>query len=339
MEFVGIFIIVVGYITGFLMLSFILKEAIYIFNPIFFLLNRIQWLLYNPLRFFWKNPNSNFSNKSFNLLFYTGIIPLYWITIHILSTPLRLINAIYFNILLSWSINIYDSLAEVINPKLGKIRHRIGLNYLFFWIIGFPIRLIKMLIKNIFVFIEPIIMTGVDVVFPTYTMYHGTEHGYISADITQNGRWKVGDGNYVGTGIYFGMSKKVADNYSDYNNTTILVRVTLMFNRPIATTSYKVRNNIGLGYGGDEISRKFPKFWSSVEHWRVDGGWFEYCIIQPVAKKSSLVKTWRARPIALVQGNKLVRIWGGRSITPSFMGILIIVFSWVLILFLLAQSG
>ena len=339
MEFVEIFIIVVGYITGFLMLSFILKEAIYILNPIFFLLNRIQWLLYNPLRFFWKNPNSNFSNKSFNLLFYTGIIPLYWITIHSLSTPLRLINAIYFNILLSWSINIYDSLAEVINPKLGKIRHRIGLNYLFFWIIGFPIRLIKMLIKNIFVFIEPIIMTGVDVVFPTYTMYHGTEHGYISADITQNGRWKVGDGNYVGTGIYFGMSKKVANNYSDYNNTTILVRVTLMFNRPIATTSYKVRNNIGLGYGGDEISRKFPKFWSSVEHWRVDGGWFEYCIIQPVAKKSSLVKTWRARPIALVQGNKLVRIWGGRSITPSFMGILIIVFSWVLILFLLAQSG
>ena len=339
MEFVGIFIIIVVYITIFLVLSYVLKEVIYIFQPIFFLLNRIQWLLYNPLRFFWKNPNSDFSNKSFNLLFYTGITPIYWIFIHIVSTPLRLINAIYFNILLGWSINIYDSLAEVINPKLGKIRHRTGMDYLFFWIIGFPIRLIKMLVKNIFVFIEPIIMTGVDVVFPTYTMYHGTEHGYVSADITQNGRWLVGNGNYVGTGIYFGMSKKVADNYSDYNNTTILVRVTLMFNRPIATTAYDVRSNIGLNWGGDQISRKFPKFWSSVEHWRVDGGWFEYCIIQPVAKKGSLIKTWRARPIALVQDKKLVRIWGGRAISPSFMGIFIIIFSWALILFFLAQSG
>ena len=339
MEFVGIFIIVVGYITGFLVLSYILKEVIYIFNPIFFLLNRIQWILYNPLRLLWKNPNSEFSNKSFNLLFYTGIIPIYWIIIHIVSTPLRLINAIYFNILLGWSINIYDSLAEVINPKLGKIRHRKGINYLIFWIIGFPIRLIKMLFKNIFVFIEPIIMTGVDVVFPTYTMYHGTEHGYVSADITQNGRWLVGNGNYVGTGIYFGMSKKVADHYSDYNNTTILVRVTLMFTRTIATAPYKIRSHIGLGYGGDEISRRLSKFWSSVEHWRVDGGWFEYCIIQPVSKKGSLVKTWRARPIALIQDNKPIRIWGGRSISPSFKGIIMIVFSWGLILFLLAQNG
>ena len=339
MEFVGIFLIAVVGITGFLVLSFILKEAIYIFNPIFFLLNRIQWILYNPLRLFWRNPNSGFSNKSFNLLFYTGIIPIYWIFIHIVSTPLRLINAIYFNILLGWSINIYDSVAEVINPKLGKIRHRPGMNYLFFWIIGFPIRLITMLLKNIFVFIEPIIMTGVDVIFPTYTMYHGTEHGYISADITQNGRWKVGDGNYVGTGIYFGMSKKVADNYSDYNNTTILVRVTLMFTRTIATTPYGIRSHIGLGYGGDEISRRLPSFWSSVEHWRIDGGWFEYCIIQPVSKKGSLVKTWRARPIALVRENRLVRIWGGRSISPSFKGIFIILFSWGLILLLVAQNG
>ncbi|CAA6798507.1 MAG: Unknown protein, partial [uncultured Sulfurovum sp.] len=54
-----------------------------------------------------------------------------------------------------------------------------------------------------------------------------------------------------------------------------MVRVTLMFNRPITTTAYDVRKNIGLGYKGDEISRRFPKLWSSVEHWRVDEGWFE----------------------------------------------------------------
>jgi hypothetical protein len=339
MEFLALFLVVVVSITAFLFISYIARELIFAFRPIFFLLNRIQWLLYNPLRFFWRNPHSSFAHRSFNLLFYTGIIPIYWIMAHIVLTPLRLINAIYFNILLGWSVNIYDSLAEVINPKLGGIRHKTGLSYLLAWTFGFPVRLVKMILKNIVTFFEPIIMTGVDTIFPTYTMYHGTEHGYVSADITQNGRWLVGNGNYVGTGIYFGMSKRVADNYSDYNNTTILVRVTLMFNRPIATTAYDVRSRIGLGYGGDEISRRFPKFWSSVEHWRVDGEWFEYCILQPVSKKGSLLKTWRARPIALVQDNRLLRIWGGRAMTPSLMGLFVIVFSWSFIFFLLSHSG
>jgi len=338
MELVGIFLIVLFYITVFLLISFVLKETVYIFNPIFFLLNRIQWILYNPLRIFWKNPNSDFSHKTFNFLLYIGIIPIYWITIHVVSTPLRLINAIYFNILLSWSVNIYDSLAEVINPKLGKMRHKTGLSYMFFWIIGFPIRLIIMIVKNIFVFIEPIMMTGVDIIFPTYTMYHGTSYGDAHADIAQKGRWYVGSGNYAGTGIYFGMAEKVAKYYSD-SNTIILVRVMLSFNRNIATTPSSIRGNIGLGYSGDEISRKLPKFWSSIEHWRSDMGWFEYCIIQPPKKKYSMVTTWRARPIAVVKDNKLARIWGGKSISPSFSSISIILFSWFLLFFIFGQNG
>jgi len=338
MELLYLIFMTIFTISALLFLTYILKETIYIFNPIFFLLNRIQWILYNPLRIFWKNSNSGFSNKTFNLLFYTGIIPIYWITIHIISTPLRLINAIYFNILLSWSINIYDSLAEVINPKLGKIRHIKGFKYLFLWIIGFPIRLFNMIIHNMFLFIEPIIMTGVDIIFPTYTMYHGTTHGSISADITQKGRWLVGDGNYAGTGIYFGMVQKVAEHYSDNSKTIILVRVILMFNRNIATTPNKIRSNIGLGYGGDEISRQLPNFWSSIEHWRKDMGWFEYCIIQPISKKGSFVTTWRARPIALIQDNKLLRIWGGKSINPSFSSISVIIFSWGLLFILFSQN-
>ena len=338
MEIISVFFIIILSISSLLFISYILKEAIYIFNPIFFLLNRIQWILYNPLRIFWKNSNSSFSHKTFNLMFYTGVIPIYWLTIHIISTPLRLINAIYFNVLLSWSINIYDSLAEVMNPKLGQMRNRKGFNYILFWILGFPLRLFDMIIHNILLFLEPIIMTGVDIVFPTYTMYHGTTHGSISADITQKGRWLVGDGNYAGTGIYFGMNQKVAEHYADNSKTIILVRVTLMFNRNIATTPHTIRSNIGLGDGGDEISRKLPSFWSSIEHWRKDMGWFEYCIIQPINKKGLFVKTWRARPIALIQDTKLLRIWGGKSITPSFSSISVIIFSWVILFLLFSQN-
>jgi len=334
---VGLFLMISVYITIFMLLSFVLKEAIYIFNPLFFFLNWIQWVLYNPLRIFFKNPHSEFAHKTFNLLFYTGVIPIYWIIIHIVTIPLRFINAIYFNILLSWTINFYDSLAEVMNPKLGKIRHKKGFNYLFAWIIGFPIRLIRMIFTNILIFIEPIIMTGVDIVFPTYTMYHGTSYGEAHSDITQNGRWYVGEGNYAGTGIYFGMSNKVAKYYSGAYNTVILVRVTLSFNRNIATTPYSIRSHIGLGSGGDTISRRLSKFWSSIEHWRVDMGWFEYCIIQPPQKKYSMVKTWRARPIAVVKDNKLDRIWGGKSISPSFSSFSVILFSWALLIFIFSH--
>ena len=336
MELVGVFLIIIFYLTIFLVFSFFLKEIVFIFKPIFFLLNRIQWILYNPLRIFWKNPNSNSPYKSFRFLFYTGIIPIYWIFIHFVTVPLRLINAIYFNILLSWSINIYDSLAEVINPKLGKMRHKTGLSYMGLWLIGFPVRLITMIIKNIFVFIEPIIMTGVDIIFPTYTMYHGTSFGDAHADITQKGRWLVGDGNYAGTGIYFGMSKKVAQHYSN-SSTIILVRVTLTFSRNLATTDYSIRRNIG--YDGDAISQKLSSVWSSIEHWRDDMGWFEYCIIQPPKKKHSMVTTWRARPIALVQNDKLARIWGGKSIYPSFSSISVILFSWFLLFIIFSQNG
>ncbi|NOZ91640.1 MAG: hypothetical protein GXO60_10200 [Epsilonproteobacteria bacterium] len=195
-----------------------------------------------------------------------------------------------------------------------------------------------MIVKNVFVFFEPIVMTGVDVVFPTYTMYHGTSYGEAHADITQNGRWFVGDGNYAGTGIYFGMAERVAKHYSN-SDTIILVRVMLSFNRNIATTPYSIRNNIGLGFRGDEISRRLPKFWSSIEHYRRDNGWFEYCIIQPPEKKYTMVTTWRARPIAVVKDGKLDRIWGGKSISPSFSSISIILFSWFLLIMLFGSHN
>jgi hypothetical protein len=322
-------------ITILMILSFILKEVIYIFNPIFFFLNWVQWVLYNPLRVFFKNSNSELTYKFFNFIFYSGIVPIYWVFIHIVTVPLRFVNAVYFNILLSWTINVYDSLAELINPKLWNMYKKSGIDYIFFWIIGFPIRLTVMIFTNIFAFIEPIMMTGVDIIFPTYTMYHGTTYENAHTNIVRKGRWLVGDGNYVGTGIYFGMSKRVAKFYSD-SNTMILVRVTLSFNRNMATNPYIIRRCIGVGIGGDNISKRLPIFWSSIEHWREDKDWFEYCIIQPAEKKLSVVTTWRARPIAIVKDNKLQRVWGGKSTSPSFSSISIILFSWLLLVFILS---
>lgn len=333
-DFIFIFMFLALSFFSLVICSYLLKEVIFIFNPIFFILNRIQWILYNPLRLFQKSTNSSFSYVLFKFLLFTGVIPIYWIGIHILLTPLRFINAIYFNILLGWSTNLHDSLAEVINPKRGRFRSIKGAKYFFYWIVNLPIRLIKFVLQNVVIVLEPIIMTGFDTVWSTYTMYHGTSFEGIATDITQKGRWLVGNGNYIGTGIYFGMSKKVARYYSD-SNTIILVRVTLMFTRNISTTNESFRSNIGLGYNGDEISRKLAKPWFSTEYWRKDRKWFEYCIIQPPHKKGTFITTWRARPIAIVKNNRLIRIWGGKSIYPSFSSIFLLLLTWGFILCLI----
>ncbi len=64
-------------------------------HKLFFLINWLLWVAYNPMRFFWKKKNSSFPYASFRFFQFTLILPLYWIFIHALTTPLRIINALY----------------------------------------------------------------------------------------------------------------------------------------------------------------------------------------------------------------------------------------------------
>ena len=81
--------------------------------------------------------------------------------------------------------------------------------------------------------------------------------------------------------------------------------------RPAATLPLHFREKIGK-WQGDAIGRgvKFP--WASLEHWREDLQWYEFCLVQ--SSKLTAVNPEHVRPICVVQANVPERIPGGAAL-------------------------
>lgn len=197
-----------------LVLTFLLSRVAWGIGVLFFGLNRLQWFLYNPLRFLFKNRYSGRPWALHNFLLFSGIGPTYWILVHLFTIPLRLLNALYFNAILAWSLMMHDSLAELIKPQLGRYRYLKGWKYAAQWLFGLPWRLGVFLAKNLVAVVEACLMIGFDTVWLTLTMYHGTEFEGQANDIAQKGRWYVGPGAYAGSGINFCMHRQVGVQYA-----------------------------------------------------------------------------------------------------------------------------
>jgi len=261
---------------------------------------------------------------------------------HIILTPLRFVNAVYFNIMLYWSVIFCDCMMELIHPRLGNYKNKSWTGYLWNWLKYFPKRLFNVFNRNGLALLEGILMTGVDTVFPTYTMYHGTSFKGIATNIAQAGRWYVGSGDYAGCGIYFGFYRKTAEHYAKGDDHALIVaRVTIFPCRNSATLPYRLRKKIGNDGAG--ISSRLPFPWKSIEHWRDHNyaRWFEYCLIQP-GKAGQYVRTWRARPVCVLKNLFPKRIWGGLSLwTGSAGGVGAIVFAWsvIVLIIVLYVSG
>jgi len=308
----SIFGILIGLIV-FLFATFILRKIIWIFSPLFFAINYVIWVMYNPLRFMMKNTNRSRSNIVFNLLFYSLVTPLYFVTVHLLLTPLRVINAFYFDVLVYASVMLSDSISELILPQRRGMRNKAGNTYLIAYILGFPWRLVRFLMANVLTLVDIIFMFSMGVVLPTLTMYHGTDFNHAVADIAQKGRWKVGGGDYAGLGVYFGIEKRTAENYARGNNQKgiIVTRTTLNFIRNGASLNRQNRQKIGTD--GVALSHSLSFIWTAIEHWRDDGNWWEYCLIHK-GRVGDFIKTWRLRPVAFIgDDGKLKRLWGGQA--------------------------
>jgi hypothetical protein len=311
-----------------LLFVFVLRNIVWMSRYPFLLLNWIQWILYNPLRDTWTNHLNSKSAWMYAFLRITLIAPIWWLSVHVLLTPLRLINAIYFNIILYWSIVFCDSLSELFQPRLKYGRTR-GIQA---WLRYFPVRLYNVFKRNGAALFEGILMTGVDTVLPTFTMYHGTSFKGIATNIAQEGRWYVGGGDYAGCGIYFGFFRKTAEHYAQGDDRALIcARVTIFPCRNSATLPRRLRKKIGSD--GTGISKGLPFPYKSIEHWRNHSyaQWFEYCLVQP-GLAGNYVRTWRARPICVLKNGLPKRIWGGLSLwTGGAGGFWAIVLSWLTI--------
>lgn len=208
-----------------------------------------------------------------------------------------------------------DILQELFYPKMGRIRHLSGFKYYLAWLIGFPFRLIKFLVKAPLTILDSIFMFATSAVLPTFTMYHGSDFSSAVSDITQKGKWLVGSGNFAGSGIYFG-NKKAALHYSRSKGDQglIVARVTLTPTINAAALSQNLRNLVGqMGYAGEQLSNRLPFPWATIEHWRRDLGWWEYCIVQK-NKAGRYISSWRIKPVAILDGEgKPRRLWNGQS--------------------------
>ncbi len=332
--------VVVGFIIVFLVFYFVvmlatsfLRGIVFIFEPLFSFINYLQWIIHNPLRFLWKN-KTGFSRGSFLIFAFTGINIAWFCIAYFLTFPFRLVTGIYYDIILYNAVSIADNIQEFLNPKKGKMRYRKGFSYLFFYILGIPYRFVLLVFNGFFYIFDSILMFGVSLALPTLTMFHGTSFRDSSTKIVQSKNWYVGHGNYAGTGIYFGVSKRVARNYAPDgdDHSIILCRVTLSFCRTIATMTKADRDLVGF-VDGDELSRRVAKgLCASVEHWRDDGNWWEYCIVKP-NKRGEFITSWRIRPVALINKDWIARTYGGFGHYCLGSGLIAGILSWFIVFF------
>lgn len=296
-----------------LIISVILRPLVFLFEPIFSSINYFIWLVSNPFRGWMKNSDGRGARSFFILVSLTGLTVAWFVVVYILTFPLRLVTALYYDVLLFLSVSISDNIQEFLNPKRGGFRHKRGIGYLWHYLISLPFRFITFCVKSGIYLLDSFMMLGVSIVMPTLTMKHGTSFQEAGTKITQSGNWYVGQGNFAGTGIYFGMFNKIANYYAPngHDASIILARVTLTFSKTIASLRKAERDKVGLGQSGEELAQSVKSFFfASTEHWRVDMKWWEYCLLKP-QQMGEFVNTWRVRPVALIRSKKIVRTWGG----------------------------
>jgi len=276
----------------------------------FALLNKLQYGLWKPWRPLTKKRNETLYklNRWFWLLPWVIKLGMY-----VLLAPVRFLNAVYYNVWVHGLWSLRDHLSEIFNPKLRGMRHKKGLKYGFFWLFGLPIRLVRHLFAGALHLLEGIVFVAIDTLLPALTMYHGTARNS-SIAITKPGKWLVGSGNFAGSGIYFAIDKKVAEHYAGGKRAGVLVcaRVTL---GSVINLNYAPRNiHQSTKSSGDQITRwGQDQKYTTVEWWREDSGWWEYCLLNK--RDGNPVKTWRIR-ILYVQNlstGKKERIWGGKA--------------------------
>ena len=339
---IGLFSI--GVLVAVLLITIaVLRRVLWwIAQPLLFI-EALIWFAFNPFRSFLKNRRGHANRAVFFVLGYLLIKQVYQLLVWCLTLPIRFILALYFDVILYLAVAMGDSIEELLMPALGQMRRRRGLDYLWRWIAFFPYRLVRLVLTNLLAVFDAILMLGVGTLLPTFTLFHGSGTDAVF-DISKKGRWYVGRGNYAGSGVYFGRSKRVAEYYArasagGRDKSIILARVTLTMVRNVATLRDQKRDNVGLARG-DELARQVGFPYASTELWREDHKWWEYCVLRP-NQEGKFVSSWRIRPIGMLNQDtdgkgtqgRLGRLWGGKShYCLSVGGVVAGIGSWLLIL-------
>lgn len=268
--------------------------------PVWFL-NRLQHILSEPWRYFYKTSWLNEDTKEILRPFFYGLQLLLYIAI----TPLRLLNAFIYNIIIYGITELYDLVLEVIQPSIWEE----GYGHWWRWTYMLPWRLVKYpLYHGSLAFFEGAVWTVIDTVIPAVTMYHGTDLVAGQAITGRSGRrWTDGtftasQSSWGGIGVYFASRRSVARRYAEDpyrlqgdNPVMIVCRVSLGSIINYALTPYSVYRNAG-ATGNPAVLNKYAEKngYDTGEWWNQRGGYWEYCMFD---WQNRYNHPWRIRPI------------------------------------------
>lgn len=279
-------------------------------------LNGVQRFLSKPWRCVYKKHHGSDGFNNFMRIFWNILkIPFY-----IFLTPLRLINAVSYNIVMHCSFEFFNYLGETIDPESKKEG---GGNFIL-WLLLFPLRIFKYGCHYLFSFIESIVWTVIDTFVPALTLYHGTDQTASEKICQGSGRvgevdwycgvWNVGSGNYAGNGIYFAPLRSTAIHYARYNcnRALIICRVSLGKIIDIGMAPKEVYYQCGSPNAFKATEWGLNHGYTTGEWWRGDEKWWEYCMYDWQNRYNS---SWRIRPLYVEDLNtkRVYRIHGGMS--------------------------
>lgn len=294
-----------GFLRGvFLVVYFVISLPIYI-------LNRLEHFLISPWRYmFMKNWAADRLKPTLRVI--TEILT---IAMYIVTTPLRFVNAVIYNIIVHCITGIYDLFLEVLAPSDDKE----GGSDVWKWIYMFPYRFLYYALWHTFLLLlESVIWTVVDIFIPARTFYHGTTLNAgtsITCDphrnryLQENSKWSSGnflassDPNcsWAGRGVYFAIRRGLAlaysgDNRSGYGGAPVMIACRVSMGRVISYALMPDRVYYQAGGGGwhDEINKFADAHGYTMGEWYNTRGVWEYCLFD---WQHGYNHPWRIRPI------------------------------------------
>lgn len=275
---------------------------------------------------YWLNQLEHFLAEPWRYLFRTDWIPdkmkpalrvvleVMSVAMYMAITPLRLFNAIIYNIMIHCVTGVYDLLIEVFMP----CDSREGAGSVGRWILLFPWRVLKYLaFHGLLTVIESVLWTVADVFIPARTLYHGTDLNaceaiigdpYRNKHLKKTSDWTTGtflastspNCSWAGRGVYFAINRKLASGYSDLagecGRDPVMIACRVSMGRVVNYTLSPSRIYRQAGYGGnhnelnifgDQHGYTTGEWYNNRHHW-------EYCLFD---WQNRYNHPWRIRPI------------------------------------------
>lgn len=276
----------------------------------FWSLDRLQLFLSKP----WRNKMKThwapeWKKESLRKHYSLMKIPFY-----VLLFPLRLLNAVYYNLIIHPIYELSNYVLEVLAPSDSSL----GSNNVLLWIVCLPVRVVFYLGYHFtLTVVESVIWTVVDTFVPAVTLYHGTASCFATEMVCEplrtsgsredktwkTGTWHVGTGNYAGDGIYFGISRRTLKNYQ--RGSCIVTRVSMGKVVDISLMPADVYNTAGHSDAHEVSKWGLTHGYTTGEWWRTKSDWWEFCLFD---RKNRYNDSWRIRPIYVLNyGNGIMQ--------------------------------